>query len=656
MNLKIPLIVFLAMNSFSVVAQDTKSIYDEHDLFSPNFYPSSVNEYRAADGEPGPKYWTNRASYKIEATLDVINDAIAGSEIITYINNSPQAMPFVWIYLDENLYNLGSRGQAKIPATARSRYGNVNSKFEGGYNIKSVNIIFVSKGKTKESTVTSIISDTRMQLRLPIPLAANGGSIQFKIDYSYPIPAYGSDRTGILNTKNGKIYAVAQWYPRMCVYDDIEGWNTLPYLGAGEFYLDYGDFDYYITAPANQIVVGSGELQNPQEVLTPTQIERLAEARKSDQTVMIRSASEVADPSSRPKKEKLTWHFKIKNARDVSWAASTAFIWDAARMNLPSGRKALAMSVYPIESAGDSAWGRATEYAKGSIENYSKRWYEYPYNTATNVASNISGMEYPSIVFCGYKAKGRGLFGVTDHEFGHTWFPMVVGSNERKYGWMDEGFNTFINSIADLDFNNGEYKPKSQNKLFLYKYMFSDRSETIMSEPDALKEANIGVALYSKPGYALTLLRDEILGPKIFDYAFQTYIKRWAYKHPTPWDFFRTMENAAGEDLGWFWKGVFIKNYKLDQAITGVNYVQEDSSKGALVTIENLDRMAMPVYLQYQTGSGKTGMVKIPVEVWQNGHTWVQKLNTNEKLKSVIIDPDHIFPDINFENNSWTAN
>ena len=656
MNLKIPLIVFLAMISFSVVAQDTKSIYDEHDLFSPNFYPSSVNEYRAADGEPGPKYWTNRASYKIEATLDVINDAIAGSEIITYINNSPQAMPFVWIYLDENLYNLGSRGQAKIPATARSRYGNVNSKFEGGYNIKSVNIIFVSKGKTKESTVTSIISDTRMQLRLPIPLAANGGSIQFKIDYSYPIPAYGSDRTGILNTKNGKIYAVAQWYPRMCVYDDIEGWNTLPYLGAGEFYLDYGDFDYYITAPANQIVVGSGELQNPQEVLTPTQIERMAEARKSDQTVMIRSASEVADPSSRPKKEKLTWHFKIKNARDVSWAASTAFIWDAARMNLPSGRKALAMSVYPVESAGDSAWGRATEYAKGSIENYSKRWYEYPYNTATNVASNISGMEYPSIVFCGYKAKGRGLFGVTDHEFGHTWFPMVVGSNERKYGWMDEGFNTFINSIADLDFNNGEYKPKSQNKLFLYKYIFSDRSETIMSEPDALKEANIGVALYSKPGYALTLLRDEILGPKIFDYAFQTYIKRWAYKHPTPWDFFRTMENAGGEDLGWFWKGVFIKNYKLDQAITGVNYVQEDSSKGALVTIENLDRMAMPVYLQYQTGSGKTGMVKIPVEVWQNGHTWVQKLNTNEKLKSVIIDPDHIFPDINFENNSWTAN
>ncbi|MDQ6901817.1 MAG: M1 family peptidase, partial [Bacteroidota bacterium] len=378
--------------------------------------------------------------------------------------------------------------------------------------------------------------------------------------------------------------------------------------------------------------------------------------RQSDKTVIIRTAAEVTDPSSRPKKDKISWHYKIKNARDVSWAASKAFIWDAARMNLPSGRKALAMSVYPVESAGDSAWGRATEYTKGSIENYSKRWFEYPYNTATNVASNVSGMEYPSIVFCGYKAKGRGLFGVTDHEFGHTWFPMVVGSNERKYGWMDEGFNTFINSIANLDFNNGEYKPRQQNKELLYKYMFSDKTEPIMSEPDALKEANIGVALYMKPGYALTLLRDEILGPKLFDYSFQTYIKRWAYKHPTPWDFFRTMENAGGEDLGWFWKGMFIENYKLDQAITDVKYVQGDSSKGALITITNLDKMAMPVYLQYETVSGKTGMVKIPVEIWQNGDKWIEKLNTTENLKSVTIDPEHVFPDTNYDNNTWKGN
>lgn len=640
----------------AIVSAQTNSTYNPHDLFNPNFYPSSVNEYRTADGEPGPKYWTNKASYKIEAAIDDVKDEITGSEIITYTNNSPVAMPFVWLYLDQNLYNLDSRGQAKMPATVGSRYGDVNSKFQGGDKIKSVKILSISKGKTIEENVEEIISDTRMQLRLPAPLAANGGTIRFKIDYSFAIPKYGSDRTGILDTKNGKIYAIAQWYPRMCVFDDIEGWNTLPYLGAGEFYLDYGDYDYTITAPANQIVVGSGELQNPEQVLTQTQIKRLAQARQSDKTVMIRAAAEVTDPASRPQKGKLSWHFKINNARDVSWAASTAFIWDAARINLPSGRKALAMSVYPEESAGDSAWGRATEYVKGSIENYSKRWYEYPYNTATNVACDVSGMEYPSIVFCGYKARGRGLFGVTDHEFGHTWFPMVVGSNERKYGWMDEGFNTFINTLADLDFNNGEYKPFPQNKIFLYKYMFSDKTETIMSEPDALKEVNIGLALYMKPGYALTLLRNEILGPKLFDYAFQTYIKRWAYKHPTPWDFFRTMENAGGEDLGWFWKEMFIKNYKLDQAITGVKYVKNDSSQGALVTIENLDQMAMPIYLQYETVSGKTGMIKIPVEVWQNGNKWIEKLNTTENLKTVTVDPEHIFPDINFDNNTWKGN
>ena len=643
----------LVILSVSVWAQNNNSVYDHHDLFTPNFYPPSVNEYRTSDGQPGPKYWTNNASYKIAATLDDVKDEISGSVTITYTNNSPKPMEFVWLYLDQNLYRLDSRGQAKTPATGRSRYGDVNSRFEGGFNIHSVKLLSNKQGKISSSDVTKIISDTRMQLRLPSPLAANGGTIQFKIDYSYLIPKYGSDRTGIQDTKNGKIYAIAQWYPRMCVFDDIEGWNTLPYLGAGEFYLDYGDYDYSITAPANLIVVGSGDLQNPKEVLTATEIKRLAEAKQSDKTVMLRTAEEVTEPSSRPQKGNITWHFKIKNARDVSWAASKGFIWDAARINFSSGRKGLAMSVYPVESAGNEAWGRSTEYTKASLEGYSKRWFEFPYDNATNVASNVGGMEYPGIVFCGYRAKGASLWGVTDHEFGHTWFPMIVGSNERKYGWMDEGFNTFINGISSEDFNNGEYKPKPSNKSPLYKYMFNKNSETVMSAPDALKEANIGMALYYKLGYALDLLRDEILGHELFDYAFREYIKRWAYKHPAPWDFFRTIENAAGEDLGWFWKGMFIENYKLDQAITDVKYVNRDSTQGALVTVENLDKMAMPIYIQYETVSGKTGMVKIPVDVWQNGSSWIEKLNTNEKLKSVTIDPEHIFPDINPDNNNW---
>ena len=286
-----------------------------------------------------------------------------------------------------------------------------------------------------------------MQLRLASPLEANGGTVEIKMNYSFNIPQYGADRTGIQATENGKMFAIAQWYPRMCVYDDIEGWNTLPYLGASEFYLSYGDFEYEITAPAKMIVVASGDLQNPQDVFTPEQLKRYNEAKKSDKTVIIRGASEINSPASRPAKKMLTWKYVLKNARDVAWAASEAFILDGARMNFPSGRKGLALSVYPAESNGNNAWERSTEYTKASIEGYSDKWYEYPYNTAVNVASNVGGMEYPAIVFCGWKARGAGLWGVTDHEFGHTWFPMIVGSNERKYGWIDEGFNTFLQPL-----------------------------------------------------------------------------------------------------------------------------------------------------------------------------------------------------------------
>ena len=646
-------IVLVFVSSF-VFAQDTKSVYDSYNLFSPNFYPSSVNEFRSADGQPGPKYWTNISNYKIAVTLDDKADAVKGTVTITYINNSPNSLEFLWLYLDQNLFTRESRGQAKMPATGRSRYGDASSTFEGGFNVGEVKVVSTVKGKKTPVAATKVITDTRMQLRLASPLEANGGTVEISMDYSFNIPQYGADRTGIQDTKNGKMYAIAQWYPRMCVYDDILGWNTLPYLGASEFFLGYGDIEYQITAPAKMIVVGAGDLQNPQEVFTPEQLKRYNQAKNSDKTVIIRSEKEVTQAASRPSKSTLTWKYVLKNTRDVAWAASEAFILDGARMNFPSGRKGLALSVYPAESNGNNAWERSTEYTKASIEGYSNRWYEYPYNTAVNVASNVGGMEYPAIVFCGWKAKGASLWGVTDHEFGHTWFPMIVGSDERKYGWMDEGFNTFINDISTEDFNNGEYKPRPRG-AGMTRVMFGPTSETVMSTPDALKERNIGMALYYKPGYALTLLRNEILGKDRFDYAFKEYIKRWAYKHPTPWDFFRTMENATGEDLAWFWKGMIIENYKLDQSIAGVTYVSNNPQSGALVVIDNLEKMAMPISLSYETVSGKTGSMVIPVEVWQNGNVWTQKLPTTEKLKSVTIDKEGAYPDINPGNNTWKA-
>ena len=636
--------------SYVPFAQTEKLKYDPHVLFSPLFYSSSANEYRAGNGEPGPKYWQNKASYQISCSLDDVKNEITGSVIISYTNNSPHVLDFLWLQLDQNLYDRTSRGHLKIPATGTSRYGDINTTFNGGYKIATVKILTTAGGKTNETNVVPIITDTRMQLILPKPLAVNAG-MKLKIDYSYVIPASGSDRSGILPTQNGDIYSIAQWYPRMCVFDDIQGWNTLPYLGGGEFYLEYGDFEIKINVPASHIVVASGDLQNPGEVLTAEQLRRYNGAKQSDKTVLIRSAEEINSPSSRPQKSRLTWHFKLNNSRDVAWASSKAFILDGARVNLPGGRKAIAMSAYPVESAGSAAWGRSTEYIKGVIENYSKRWIEYPYNSAVNVASNVSGMEYPGIVFCDSKDKGANLFNVIDHEFGHTWFPMMVGSNERKYGWMDEGFTTFINQISAEDFNNGEYKravpyPRPYEN-------FGEGSEAIMNAPDALKESNIGDALYFKPGYALHLLRNEIIGKQRFDYAFKAYIRRWAFKHPGPFDFFKTIENVAGEDLGWYWKAMFLENYKLDQRVNEPAYVKNDPAQGALIVIDNLEQMAMPIYLEYETVSGKKETKKIPVEVWQNNTSWIVKLNTTEKIKAVTLDPERVFPDVNYENNTW---
>ena len=636
--------------SFSSFAQNSKieSNYDPHSLFSPLFYTTGETITRAATGEPNVGYWQNRADYQISASLNELTHQISGTVKITYKNNSPHELPFLWIQLDQNLFNTKSRGQARMPVDSRSRYGDAKSGFNGGDNISNVQL--------NDARADYIINDTRMQIRLTKPMKGNGESVKIKMDFSFILPEYGADRCGILNTKNGDIFTVGQWYPRMCVFDEVQGWNTLPYLGPSEFYLEYGDFDFTITVPATHIVVASGELQNAAEVLTPAQNNRYEIAKKSDKTVMIRTEKEVTDPASRPKGNTLSWHYKITNARDVSWASSKAFIWDAAKINLPSGKTSLAMSVYPVESNGEKAWGRATEYTKKSIENYSKRWFEFPYPAASNVASNVGGMEYPGIVFCGWKATEDGLFGVTDHEFGHTWFPMIVGSNERKYGWMDEGFNTFINSISHEDFNKGEYKEEPKNMEQMAQYMFGPNSEAILTTPDAMKEVNIGTALYFKPGYGLELLRNEILGADRFDYAFKLYIQRWAFKHPTPWDFFRTMDNAAGEDLSWFWKGWFIENYRLDQAIESVKYEGDNEANGAIVTIANLDQMAMPVTIAYETVSGKKDIIKLPVEVWNNTNVWKVKLPTTEKLVSVVIDPKKVFPDMNFANNSWKAN
>ncbi|MBS1600289.1 MAG: M1 family metallopeptidase [Bacteroidetes bacterium] len=630
------------------VAQ-TESKYDQHEAFAPLLYPAYGDDIRSASGKPGPKYWQNSPDYKIDVSLDDQKHEVSGSVIITYKNNSPEKLSFVWLQLDQNIYKANSIGNATTAPTG-GRYANRND-FDGGFDIKSVKII----NDGKEEKADYLINDTRMKIMLPEAIKANGDSAKFKIEYSFKIPEYGTDRLGRLYSQHGWIYAIGQWYPRMCVFDNVVGWNTLPYIGAGEFYLEYGNFDFYITTSAKEIVGASGELQNPADVLTSEQIKRLKLAAESDKTIVIRSVKEVTEKSSRPAKEKITWHFKCKNARDVAWTASSSFVWDAARINLPGEKKALAMSLYPMEVALDSGWKRGTEFTKGCIEHYSQQWYPYPYPVAVNVATNVSGMEYPGIVFCGALDERKSLWDVTSHEFGHTWFPMIVGSNEREYPWMDEGFNTFINGVANKYFNKGEFDNVVVNRHNIGR-IYEEPTESVMTIADVTSVPRIGTNLYSKPGMGLDLLREEILGEERFDGALRYYINNWAYKHPTPWDFFHAIENYSGENLNWFWRGWFFNNWKLDQALKSIDYAEGDPKNGSYITIENLEKLPMPVTIEIKEENGKVARVKLPVEIWQHGNSWRFFYNSTSKIQTATLDPDHHLPDINEGNNVWKGN
>ncbi len=626
-----------------------KNNFDQHLAFSPNLLTFPESPYRSAAGMPGSGYWQNKADYNIAATLDTTAQIITATATITYINNSPDKLDYLWLELGQNLFREGSRGNYTQGAPTDA----------GGFRFNSVKV----QTGIMFRDAHYIISDTRMQVRLDPPLAPRGGIIKLKFDYSFRI----SDkqfRTGRVLSKNGTLYDVAQWYPRMCVYDDLRGWNTLPYLGAGEFYCEYGDFDYQVTVPWDMIVTGSGKLVNPEEVLTKKQINKLNEASKSDKTRFIISPEEVASPSTRPvQKGWLTWHFKMSNSRDVAWATSKAYIWDAARINLPGGKKSLAMSVYPEESRGDTAWSRSTEYLKHSVEHFSEKWFPYPYPVAVNIAGSAGGMEYPGLCFCGWKIdNAKVMYYVTAHEIGHNWFPMIVGSDERRFAFMDEGLNTFIDIYAQNDFNNCEFGPKRDGEYDkdgnnpardIVPYMTGPDAESIVNYADVMNGKYSHTLNYYKTALGLVMAREYILGEERFDYAFREYIAQWAYKHPAPNDFFRMMNNSAGEDLNWFWNEWFCQTWTLDQGIKNVTYKDQDPSKGALITLINNEQMVMPVVLKIEEENGDVREIRLPVEIWQKGGEYIFNYPSTSRIKAVTIDPKKELPDTNPANNYW---
>ncbi len=633
--------------------------YSAHAAFDPLFLSDPGTGYRSGSGAPGPSYWQNEADYRIQATLDPEAKRLSATESLHYTNNSPDTLRYVWLQVEQNAFTDSSRGTLAaagvVPAQAREAAG-----LTGGYSFRSVRVLL--GGKTTQAEY--LLSDSRMKILLPAPLAPHGGTVTLLFDYSFLIHGR-TGRMGWAQTRNGPEFELAQWYPRMAVYDDVRGWNTLPYLGSGEFFLDYGNFDYRVTAPADYLVVGSGELVNPDSVLTAEQRQRLARARAGDSTVMIRTASEVEAEAKRPQTSRQkTWHFTMRSSRDVAFAASRAFIWDAARVRLPEGKSALAMSVYPVESAGDSAWGRSTEYLKGAMEIFSRRWYPYPWPVAVNVAGPVGGMEYPGIVFCGARGRGKQLWAVTAHEIGHDWFPMLVGSNERRNAFMDEGFNTFIDIGASDEFNHGEFAPKRDGEYAprggnpaqeIIPLLTDSAAPPIITRADAVTERYRHAVEYYKPALGLVLLRDVILGPERFNQAFRTYIRRWAFRHPTPEDFFRTMNDAAGEDLGWFWKGWFVRTWQLDQAVKSVAYVHDDPAQGALITLSNNDSLPMPVRLRIARQGGTADTVDLPVEIWERGGEYTLRYPSTSPLTSVELDPDRQLPDVDRGNNRWEA-
>ncbi|MEB2782741.1 M1 family metallopeptidase [Algoriphagus sp. C2-6-M1] len=602
---------------------------------------------RSATGKPNVGYWQNKADYQIAVTLDDQVHTLTGNVTLTYTNNSPEKLDFIWMQMEQNRFTEDSRGTLTTPIQG-NRY---NGDTDGGFDITNLQAKVGSKGSVSSK---HIVTDTRMQVWFNEPIPAKGGTATVSMDFSFKVPVKGMDRMGRLKVEDGWIYAFAQWYPKVAVFDDVEGWNVEPYLGAGEFYLEYGDFDYKVTVPYDHIVVGSGELLNPKEVLSKELQNRYAKAKDSDTTVMLITTEEIGNTElTRPKQDgTVTWHFAIENSRDVAFGTSKAFIWDAARINLPSGRKILAQSAYPKESNGEEAWSRSTEYSKASIEHYSSMWFEFPYATATNVAADIGGMEYPGLNFCSYNSKGEDLWGVTDHEFGHNWFPMIVGTNERRYAWMDEGFNTFINHYSTLAFNDGEY-PSNLNETRRYLNFFtSETREGIDTYPDVVNVSNLGMLAYNKPAFGLLMLREYILGHERFDNAFKSYIKTWAYKHPQPTDFFNHIENVAGENLSWFWQGWFYGTGNIDLGVSAVipyagNYV---------IVLANKGDMPMPVQLEVTFEDGTSELKMLPVEIWQRGDTWNYLLKTGKKVKSVVIDPAKLLPDVNLGNDSWPQN
>ncbi|RIJ50753.1 M1 family peptidase [Maribellus luteus] len=673
---------------------------------------ATPNAYRTASGAPGHEYWQQKVDYKISIRLDDKKQRIAGEESITYHNQSPDALNYLWLQLDQNIRAKESDTYqtAAMDMGQRVNYShleNLIQDFDGGFKLEHVKD---SSGKDLPATVNK----TMMRVDLPEPLQP-GNSFTFSVKWWYNINNRMTDggRSGYeyFADDDNYIYAVAQFYPRMAVYNEVEGWQHKQFLGAGEFALPFGDFEVQITVPSDHIVAATGELQNPETVLTAEQISRLEAARKSEEPLIIVTQAEAEKAEKRKAKEEKTWIFKATKVRDFAFASSRKFIWDA--MAVPFGeRTVLAMSYYPKE--GNPLWEQySTRVVAHTLKSYSKYTFDYPYPVAISVHTDRIGMEYPMISFNGGRPDKEGkysertkydMIGVIVHEIGHNFFPMIVNSDERQWTWMDEGLNTFLECLAeeawDPDFPLRKIMPSS-----IVPYMRGNKKyiSPIMTNSESVWQ--IGSNAYYKPAVALKILRETVMGPELFDYAFREYAQRWMFKHPTPADFFRTMEDASGVDLDWFWRGWFYSTDHCDISMEDVRWYHPDSKEAEIrlvnnsvpdnltsfsdqyavtqqdereydrflstlsneekkimgenvhfcqIDFKNLGGLVMPVILKFEFTDGTEEVQRIPAEIWRRNNDEVSKVFFfNKEVKQIVLDPYRETADCDMDNNFW---
>ncbi|MDW8330379.1 MAG: M1 family metallopeptidase [Cyclobacteriaceae bacterium] len=703
-------IIVLLFASATVVAQDKKwqGKFEQLDYLLP-----TPNEYRTGSGAPGPRYWQQKADYDIQVELNDDNQTITGKETITYYNNSPETLTYLWLQLDQNILakdNLTSKTAVTQMRDTMATKALVSSldllDFDGGHKIKSVTD---AAGRPLPFTVNY----TMMRVDLPQPIKS-GQSYQLNVEWSYKIGDRMIDgqRSGLeyFPEDGNYVYTIAQWFPRMCVFDDVNGWQNKQFLGRGEFALPFGDYRVKITVPADHIVAATGTLQNAAQVLSKTELERYERAKNTfDKPVIIVTQAEAVQKEKSKSREKKTWEFKAENVRDFAFATSRKFIWDAMAVKI-GDKTPMAMSFYPKE--GNPLWEReSTKAVKNTLEVYSRMTIDYPYPVAISVHAASIGMEYPMICFNFGRPNKDGsysdatrtrMISVIIHEVGHNFFPMIINNDERQWTWMDEGINSFVQLITQLERypNDNWTRGKPEH---LVSYMKGDKSLQRPLMTNSEQVIQFGAEQYQKAATALYILRETVMGRDLFDKAFKEYANRWAFKHPMPADFFRTMEDASAVDLDWFWRGWFYTTDHVDLAVDEVKWYrlrsdqptleksvttrrgsvsgsaasgpQQDFSAGPQpltvlptderfygefrnrlddkaiisklqgknlyeVKLSNKGGLVMPVILEWTFKDGSKEIERIPAEIWRtNEHTVTKVFVKDKEVVRVVVDP-----------------